>query len=153
MWLYLVLVTGAITGFSFYKFQTLRDGLRIGKEVYKVIKRNGPGVCLYWSRQIMTNQCAKYFVEMHHKYYIVHYPYGVTWYKIMIPRRRGPCKVDTITDIEGNDVKQELQSFLGPGDNFHGINITPNMIGYSQLTFAYIDGDIKTFVGDEIINI
>ena len=109
-----------------------------------------PYMPIYWTRQFLTSKFGHYFVEMHHAHYIINYPYGLTWYKILIPRKRGPCQIVDITDQDGNDVKDQILQFLGPGYNFHGIPTTPKMLGYKSLTFSTIF-DEQTFIEDKII--
>jgi len=105
-----------------------------------------------WAKQILANQIGNRLVEMHHKYYIVWYPYGVSWYKILIPRRRRPVLIDTITDENGNDVKKDVLAFMGPSHNFHGIATSPNTLGYESLTFTDLDSQSKTFVENETMS-
>lgn len=124
----------------------------ISREVFKVIRRNGLGVCLIWTKQVIANQIGNRLVEMHHKYYIIHYPYGVTWYKMIIPRRRGPCMIDSIKDSDGNDIKQDIVPYMGPSHNFHGTRVTPKMLGYDSITFIYLNGTEKTFQSTEPIS-
>jgi len=123
------------------------------KEVFNTIRTNGIGICFKWTNKVITNTIGKHLIEMHHKYYVVHYPFGVTWYKIIIPRKRGPCLIDEILDKDGNDIQQEIHQYMGPCHNFHGQNITPEILGYESITFKYLNGSEKTFKNDEVINI
>nr|QBK88281.1 MAG: uncharacterized protein LCMAC202_06430 [Marseillevirus LCMAC202] len=106
-----------------------------------------------WTKQIIANQIGNRLVEMHHHHYIIHYPYGVTWYKIIVPRRRGPCLIDTVTDGDNNDVKKDVFAYMGPSHNFHGVTVTPSMLGYDSLTFTYISGEANTFAGTDIVSV
>nr|QBK87476.1 MAG: hypothetical protein LCMAC201_03860 [Marseillevirus LCMAC201] len=60
--------------------------------------------------------------------------------------------VDTI-DCNGNNVKKDVLAYMGPSHNFHGISITPKMLGYDSLTFTYLSGDTKTFTATEEITV
>lgn len=132
---------------------TARHTYTVTREVYKVIRRNGLGVCLIWTQQVIANQIGSRLVEMHHRYYVVHYPYGVTWYKIIIPRHRRPCRIDTVVDENDSDVKKDVFAFMGPSHNFHGAQVTPNMLGYKSLTFTDLTDNSHTFAEDEAITI
>lgn len=132
MWLFLGLITIA---FNYKRIIEVFDGLH--------------AAC----GQLITNRLAKKCISMHHKYYIVEYPYGVSWYKIIVPRNRRPCLIDDITDAHGCSVKTQLKPYLGPGNNFHGQRVTPNLLGFSRLTFTYANGDELTFGEFDEINI
>lgn len=160
MWLYLGIITTMWVVARFNRCPSLTDCVvaaqhtyTVAKDVYDIINKNGIGVCLMWTQQVIANQIGNRLVEMHHRYYIVHYPYGVSWYKIIIPRRRGPCRIDTILDEDGNNVKKDVCSFMGPSHNFHGTQVTPEMLGYNSLTFTDLAGDVKTFDKNDIITV
>lgn len=95
-------------------------------------------------------QLQQLLVETHHKYYIIYYPYGLRWYAIKVPRKRGPTQVNYIHS-NLNDVTERVSSFMGPGENFHGNKFTPIQLGYNELTFVLEDSE-KTFISNEEIN-
>ena len=162
MWLYLGIFTTTLVGtLAWYKNQvstptdlvmTIRHIYMVTKEVYKVIRQNGLRTCIVWAKQVIANQIGGRLVETHRRYYIIHYPYGITWYKIIVPRRRGPCLIDTVTDGDGNDVKKEVFAFMGPSHNFHGVSVTPKMLGYNTLNFTYLNGEVKAFAETDTIS-
>lgn len=93
-------------------------------------------------------------VEIHHRHYIINYVHGFQTYKILAPRRRGPCQFDRVVDQDGNDVTAAVKQFAGPSHNFHGIPTTPEMIGYRSLAFFNgIDDSSKTFEAKEVMDI
>jgi hypothetical protein len=100
----------------------------------KMLYNDGPKEGLRWINQLLTHWLYQQLVEVHRNYYIVHYPLGVSWYKIIIPRRRGPSRITQILDHQGRDIKEDLFAHLGPGKDFHGQPITPEMLGHQQLT-------------------
>ena len=159
MWFYIgILATLAVSYFK--KIPTPTDLIIatshtfiVTREIYRVIRRNGLGICLMWTQQVIANQIGRRLVEMHHRHYIIHYPYGVTWYKVIIPRRRGPCLIDTVTDADGNDVKDDVFAFMGPSHNFHGVQVTPKLLGYKSLTFTDLTGESKVFAENEAITV
>ncbi len=157
MWLYLgILSTATIVAAWYLKkvpspMLATRHTYTVTIEICKVIRRNGLGICLLWTRQVIANQIGRRLVEMHPRYYVIHYPFGVTWYKIIVPRRKGPCLIDTVSDGDGKDVKKDVRAFMGPSHNFHGMTVTPKMLGYDSLIFTYIGGKTKIFAElDEI---
>lgn len=101
--------------------------------------------------KIITNKLAKRYVKIYPRRYVLEYPYGIKWYKICIPRRRGVCLIDTITDSDGKDITVEIAAFMGPCHNFHGIPTTPKMLDHQRLTFSYLNGTQRTFEGDDVI--
>lgn len=74
-------------------------------------------------------------------------------YKIRIHARRGPQRqrVLQIINDQDEDVTADVQPYLGPMENFHGIRYNPSMIGFPQLTFNLHDGTSKTFLQDDPI--
>lgn len=93
-------------------------------------------------------------VEVHHKFYIINYSHGFQTYKILTPRKRGPCKFNQVLDQHGIDVTEKIKQFSGPSHNFHGIPTTPEMLGYSKLIFLNgIDDTVKTFEAEDLIAI
>ncbi len=160
MWFYIGILTTILVATFLKRVPTPTDLIvaarhtyTVTREVYKVIRRNGLGICLMWTQQVIANQIGNRLVEMHHHYYVVHYPYGVTWYKIIVPRRRGPCRIDTVTDENDNDVKRDVFAFMGPCHNFHGAQLTPSMLGYKSLTFTDLTDNSQIFAEDEAITI
>lgn len=97
--------------------------------------------------QFYANMLSRKHVVINQNYYIVHYPYGVSWYKIIVPRNRRPIVIDSITDESGKDIKSEVIPFMGPGHNFHGLMVTPRMMGFDRITIEYgvAQKCIKTF--------
>lgn len=149
MWFYIGIAVTTLTLLT----QDPRRVFNAGKDLGKMIYREGPSVCIEWVRKLMTNQLGNRCIEMHHKYYIIEYPYGVSWYKIVVPRRRGPSKIAEICNEWGRDVKEEILPFMGPSHNFHGLAVTPSQLGYNELTFTDLVGDKRTFRDTEPIKL
>ena len=161
MWLYISFcVAATVIGSLWYKSSTPTDiitqATNGGQAIVKVVRcvrQHGLGICLQWTRQIVTNQITKHLIEMHHKYYVIHYPYGVTWYKIVIPRKRGPCLIAEIRDSGGNNVMDVITPYMGPSHNFHNQQISPKILGFEELLIVYIDGTEKKFTGNDVITV
>lgn len=82
---------------------------------------------------------------------IVEYSHGSFRYKMLykkkkpVLRSRGVRCVERITDGNGNDVTEEIKSFMGPFRDFHGQHLTPGDLGYEQLHFHMIGDDNVPF--------
>ena len=142
MWIYIGIAITTLVAFTKYAKMVIVAGRRI------IIQRNS----LHWLQQVFANQLSHRLVEIHHHHYVIHYPYGITWYKILLPRRIGPCMIDEITNHAGNNVKNDVFAFMGPNHDFHGTKVTPEMLGYKSLTFTYLDTTEKTFESSDIIH-
>ena len=109
--------------------------------------------------QFVTRIISKKLVEIHHKRYVVWYPYGVHWYRIVIPRVRGPSRVSNVLSVVDSttfeDVTDEVKEIMGPCNNFHGIPTSPKMLGYSKLIFKFAFDSLqpKLFKDDETIEV
>ena len=144
MWLHIGLLIG--TFYTIYYF-----GIEKINTIFNVVKKTKMETYYVWGKQILTNKISKNIVEMHHRYYIINYPFGVSWYKIIIPRKRGPCLIDTITDGQEVDITKHIFTFMGPSYNFHGIDITPKLLGYEKLNFYFTSGEKRIFKDNEKI--
>lgn len=96
---------------------------------------------------------SKKHVVINPNYYIVYYPYGVSWYKIIVPRNRRPIVIDSIVNENGVDIKADVLPFMGPGHNFHGLMVTPRMMGFERVTIEYGVAQklVKTFEANQPI--
>ena len=84
-------------------------------------------------------------------HYILTYCYGIRTYNIKWKARLGPNRIIEILDEENNDVTQMIRSYLGPGEQFHGIHLSPKDLGFEQLTFHNIYGETKCFRDKQIM--
>jgi len=162
MWLYLI---GCVSGLLLYRFgkmnefkiknmrTSISNMMYVAKKLKEILGSNGIETYILWTKQIIANEISKKIVEVHHKYYIIHYPYGVNWYKIYVPRLRQPCMFETIVDNEGNDITEDLIGYLGPSYNFHDQRRCAKDFGYKGLKFIYIDGSEKEFGEKEVLNL
>lgn len=125
----------------------------ISSYVCNTIKKTGFNTCILWTKQVITNQIGKKIIEMHHKYYVINYPYGIKWYKIIVPRNRSPCIIDTIHDENDNNITNDILQYMGPCHNFHGKEMTPNLLGYSELHIINIYGEKVVYKNNDIIDI
>lgn len=86
--------------------------------------------------------------------YEINYLFSNEWYKIRIPYRRGPCNscIIRIFNEKNEDVTQEMRSYMGPHDNWHGLSYRPKDFGYESLTFVLSDGRLVQFEDQMIMN-
>lgn len=99
----------------------------------------------------LTNKISKYFVEIEKNSYIVHYPYGVRWYKIKIPKISGPTSLVTRIIGDYNDITSIITPLLGPSNNFHNQPVSPESLGYKKMIFEFALEPDKIFENDETI--
>ena len=80
------------------------------------------------------------------KLQMLEYTHNGNPYKIFIPIRRGPSKYLSITDKYNKDVMDNVRVYLGPNEDFHGFNkITPELMGFEELSFVLSSDDNKTY--------
>ncbi len=85
--------------------------------------------------------------------YELDYYYQGTNYKIFVRINKGPSLVVKVTDEYAKDVTSEIKAYMGPNENFHGATISPNDLGYNQLTFHIRSGSKISFANIETITI
>lgn len=67
-------------------------------------------------------------------------------YKLIVKQRKGPKNVIQVIDEEDNDLTENMLSYLGPHENFHGNkDITPFYFGKKKLVFFLSNGDEVIF--------
>ena len=76
-------------------------------------------------------------------------------YKIRVHAKRGPYHKRILQVINENDedVTVDVQPYLGPQEDFHGLLYEPAIIGYKQLTFNMDDGTTKSFESGQVIKL
>jgi len=84
------------------------------------------------------------------KYIEIDYCDGEVNYTVRFLKKRGPSKIHSIKNSEGEDVTLEIKKYMGPCYNFHGIPTTPKDLGYRELTIEYID-DTTTIVEENTL--
>lgn len=94
---------------------------------------------------------SNWIIEDQPQYFIINYPYGIKWYRLMIPKNNR--RIISVTNELGENIKQEIKDYMGPYDNFGNVRgITPNLLGYSQLTFKDVLNTEYIFKSDEQIS-
>ncbi len=85
------------------------------------------------------------------KKYILTYYVGSRRYKIHFPKKRGPRN---IVSVRTNDtcITEEVFEAMGPSHNFHGIETTPELLGYPHgVTVKYRVGKTVHYEKTETI--
>lgn len=118
-------------------------------EIYNVCRH--PSVILTWINGYITNRISRYFVEIDKDSYIIHYPYGVRWYRIKVSKTSGPSPYITKISGDGKDVTAEIKQLMGPSNNFHNQPASPESLGYKKMIFEYALEDTKEFNDDDTI--
>lgn len=73
-------------------------------------------------------------------------------YKVFIPIRAGPSRIERV--MSGNvDVTDAVRVYLGPGDDFSNSRVTPELLGYAELEFYFLNGSQKRYDTDEWIRL
>lgn len=81
------------------------------------------------------------------------YVVGGNLYKMLVKVKRGPRKIIYCGDDMFNDLTNEVCSYFGPNEDFHGYEFTPHFFDTNSLTFHLSNGDEKTFTNDERITL
>lgn len=72
-------------------------------------------------------------------------------YRIHTKVRRGPSRVFMILDQDANDVTDDVRSFMGPNEDFHGRQVCPKDMGYEKIHVSLRSGDEVCFIADQPI--
>jgi hypothetical protein len=121
----------------------------IYEQIINVLKN--PRVIITWIVGYLTNKLSKYFVEIEKDCYTVHYPYGVRWYRIRIPKVQGPTPYISKITADDIDVTDNIKQLMGPSHNFHNQPVSPESLGYKKIIFEYALEEPKEFVNDDTI--
>lgn len=99
--------------------------------------------------QILSIKNSVQILENNH--YCVDYDYMNQHYQILLPCKKGPKKILKVTSGE-LDVSEKILPLLGPHENFHGLTVTPHVLGFDKLEFHHLYGDVfKYEEHDEIL--
>jgi len=96
------------------------------------------------------------YITVSHLYkntYEVQYILHDKIYKIRTHVKRGPSKIIQILDHLDDDVTEDVRSYLGPNEDFHGQFICPHDIGYENLYIFLRNGDTLSFKENDVIRI
>ena len=80
-------------------------------------------------------------IHLHKNTYEIQYVLHDKIYKVRTKVRRGPPRIVQILDHLDNDITDEVQSYLGPNEDFHGQCICPQDMGYERVYFCFRNGN------------
>ncbi|HMP28234.1 MAG TPA: hypothetical protein PKD85_01455 [Saprospiraceae bacterium] len=92
--------------------------------------------------------------------YEVSYLDGIHTYKIIIRKKRGPSKYIRIyedtedsenSEVTSKDITNDIRPYAGPSHDFHGLQITPHMMGKRNVSFHMKKGEVVSFEKDDTI--
>lgn len=88
-----------------------------------------------------------------HKTAIVSYVLNGKLYRMVVRPRRGPTNVLLVTDEDHSDLSDLILPFMGPNQDWHNRQFTPDFWGKKSLSFELSTGDQKTFYQHDKIEI
>jgi len=154
MWMSLASITLCLYLFlqwkGYHPYDTIKTSYYNIKLLWSFLKHYNIKTIINSGKQLMTYYIAQRFVKITKDTIEIQYPYGIQWYTIIFPRKRGPTPIKTILN-DNKNITKEIRQYLGPSNNFHNIPTSPKMLGYSTLQFHYYNGSIKIFNDNDII--
>jgi len=132
MWVYF-LIFPCIAAIAFYYLQTIQI-------MYQLLV------------QKVTIAISGWLITETPEAFVIDYPYGPKWYKLMIPKHNNK-RILSVKIESGEDIKHILKKYMGPYDNFGNVSgLTPRLLGYGRLIFKDVSFTEYTFIGDEEIS-
>jgi len=90
-------------------------------------------------------------VHLHKNTYEIQYVLHDKIYRIRTHVRRGPSKIVQILDHLDNDITEDVRTYMGPNEDFHGQSVCPQDIGYERVYVCLRNGAQVGFAADEPI--
>lgn len=79
-------------------------------------------------------------VHLHKNHYEIQYALHDRVYRIRTQVRRGPSPIVRVLDHKDMDITDEVRSYLGPNEDFHGQSLCPQDMGYERVVFCFRNG-------------
>lgn len=118
----------------------------------------------WWKKQLLVArlflkyvyfQCLqKLYKTVRHvkkNHYEIQYVLHDNLYKIKTQVKRGPSSILRVMDHQQNDITEEMRSYWGPNEDFHGQSIRPFDLGYEKIRIELRHGKEKEFECQEPI--
>lgn len=112
----------------------------------------------WWKRQyVLCKMIVKYgYLLLLQKLYqtvrpISRHTYEISYvlhdktYRFRTKVQRGPSRVVQVTDETGDDITEEIRSYMGPNEDFHGQSIRTCDIGCELISMEMRNGDTIVF--------
>lgn len=80
-------------------------------------------------------------IHLHKNTYEIQYILHDKIYKIRMKVKRGPSKIIQILDHLDNDITDDVRSYLGPNEDFHGQSVCPQDMGYERVYLCLRNGE------------
>lgn len=101
---------------------------------------------MYWLKFLQwLNNSVEY---LNKKTAVITYTLNGRVYKMVARIKRGPTSILTVTTDNNEDVTDQILPYLGPNEDWHGSNFTPQFWNYNMLTFELASGESITFTRD-----
>ena len=121
--------------------------------VWQLLSQIGSLAISYFRRSVSWAFSFGRVVNMKHCYEVTYYE-NDQCYKFRFPKVRGPSKIISIMNSKTKDhIFEELLPYMGPSRDFHNVRTTPNLLGYDSLRVLYRGGTVKTYTGNEVIEV
>jgi hypothetical protein len=112
-------------------------------------------------KYILTNCLQKYnlnIVKNNNKLYEIFYVIDGNTFCFKVNKKKGPSDILMITTKENNneydlDITDKVLMYMGPNQDFYGIQTNTKDLGYGNITFYLSNGDEKLFNENEFINL
>ncbi len=106
------------------------------------IYNNFTELLLHKVRQLAITRLRTGLLESDHLTFKLTYYNGINKHIIVFPKKRGPCPFESVYfsssfGASNANVTEEIRKFAGPSYNFHGVQTTPDMLGYESLRFKF----------------
>lgn len=79
-------------------------------------------------------------VHIHKNTYEIQYALHDKTYRIRTNVRRGPSPIVRVLDHQDKEITDDIRSYLGPNEDFHGQSICPQDLGYERIVFCFRNG-------------
>lgn len=90
-------------------------------------------------------------VHLRKNHYEIQYILHDRVYRIHTQVRRGPSSIVRVLDHQDKDITEEIRSYMGPNEDFHGQSICPQDMGYEYVVFCFRNGKQTGFALQEPI--
>lgn len=87
----------------------------------------------------------KSLVRVDKNTYMLRYTINGVLYTMLVTPKRGPKLLLQALDANDNDITEQLQSYLGPAEDFHGLSFYPRDFSTTNITVNLSTGDELTF--------
>lgn len=117
------------------------------KQQYLVVK-----ICLKYLYLKFLQNIYKTVLHVNKNNYEIQYILHDNIYKVKTKVRRGPSPIIRIMDHQQNDITNEIRTYLGPNEDFHGQSLKPLDLGYEKIHFILRHGkEVEFDINDPIL--